>query len=194
VEIPKKFLHDRIVLLLITLMAVLVVVGVSVVLLRFDVSRNPTTIVAYRPNIIRHPIHQRQADRYLQPGGFYADDLSAAVLISSRIYNAKRPPPFPARLDYFFAHFIDDCRQFADIDTIKVCALLKSPSPKTGTGNTGCSKFCRLSDLHHLVAADYLGKLSPKGGRLFHSRLSVAVVHPGYRSGYPQPPGLAGIE
>ena len=50
-EVPKKFLHDRLVLLLITLISILVVIGVSIVLLRFDVSRNPTTIVAYRPNV-----------------------------------------------------------------------------------------------------------------------------------------------
>jgi hypothetical protein len=50
-EIPKKFLHDRIVLGLITLISLLVVIGVSLVLLRFDVSKNPTTIVSYRPNI-----------------------------------------------------------------------------------------------------------------------------------------------
>ncbi len=50
-EQSKKFLHDRLVLLLITVVAILLVMGVSVVLLRFDVSKNPTTIVAYRPNI-----------------------------------------------------------------------------------------------------------------------------------------------
>ncbi len=50
-EVSKKFLHDRVVLLLISLITLLVVVGVSVVVLRFDVSKNPTTIVAYRPNI-----------------------------------------------------------------------------------------------------------------------------------------------
>ncbi len=50
-EIPRKFLHDRLVLILITLISVMTVIGISVVLLRFDVSKNPTTIVAYRPNI-----------------------------------------------------------------------------------------------------------------------------------------------
>jgi hypothetical protein len=50
-EIPKKFLQDKVILLLITLIALLLVIGVSVVLLRFDVSKNPTTVVAYRPNI-----------------------------------------------------------------------------------------------------------------------------------------------
>ncbi len=51
VSLPKRYLHYRLVLLLITLIAVLVVVGVSLVLLRFDISKNPTTVVAYRPNI-----------------------------------------------------------------------------------------------------------------------------------------------
>ena len=50
-EIPKKFLQDKAVLLLISLIMLLLVVGVSLVLLRFDVSKNPTTVVAYRPNI-----------------------------------------------------------------------------------------------------------------------------------------------
>src|SRR5581483_6124460 len=50
-EIPKNYLHDRVVLLLITLISILTVIGVCVVMLRFDPSRNPTTVVAYRPNI-----------------------------------------------------------------------------------------------------------------------------------------------
>ncbi len=32
-------------------MAIILVIGVSVVVLRFDISKNPTTIVAYRPNV-----------------------------------------------------------------------------------------------------------------------------------------------
>ncbi|MGH7157400.1 MAG: hypothetical protein ACREGG_04815 [Candidatus Saccharimonadales bacterium] len=90
-EIPKKFLHDRLVLLLITLIAILVVIGVSVVLLRFDVSRNPTTIVAYRPNV--------SGTQYLsgKPIDIYSLAVymivisAAAIIISARIYIAKRP-------------------------------------------------------------------------------------------------------
>jgi hypothetical protein len=90
VEIPKKFLHDRLVLLLITLMAVLIVVGVSVVLLRFDVARNPTTIVAYRPNITgTQYISGKPVDIY-SLAVFMIMTAAAAVIISSRIYNAKR--------------------------------------------------------------------------------------------------------
>src|SRR6266436_4464741 len=90
-DIPKKFLHDRLVLLLITAIAVLVVVGVSIVLLRFDVSRNPTTIVAYRPNV--------SGTQYLsgKPIDIYSLALfmlltsASALVISSRVYDAKRP-------------------------------------------------------------------------------------------------------
>jgi hypothetical protein len=90
VEIPKKFLHDRMVLLLITFMAVLVVVGVSVVLLRFDVSRNPTTIVAYRPNITgTQYISGKPIDIY-SLAVFMIITAVAAIIISSRVYNAKR--------------------------------------------------------------------------------------------------------
>jgi hypothetical protein len=90
VDIPKKFLHDRQVLLLITIMAVLLVIGVSVVLLRFDVSRNPTTIVAYRPNITgTQYISGKPIDIY-SLAVFMLMTSAAAVIISSRVYNAKR--------------------------------------------------------------------------------------------------------
>ena len=89
-EIPKKFLHDRLILLLITAMAILVVIGVSVVLLRFDVSRNPTTIVAYRPNITgTQYISGKPIDIYSM-ALFMILTSVASVVISSRIYNAKR--------------------------------------------------------------------------------------------------------
>jgi hypothetical protein len=72
-------------------MAILVVIGISVVLLRFDVSRNPTTIVAYRPNV--------SGTQYLsgKPIDIYSLAIymiatsAAAILISARVYNAKRP-------------------------------------------------------------------------------------------------------
>lgn len=44
-------MHDRVVLLLSTVMAILLAIGVLSVLVRFDISKNPTTIVAWRPNI-----------------------------------------------------------------------------------------------------------------------------------------------
>ena len=89
-EISKKFLHDRLVLLLITAIAILVVLGVSLVLLRFDVARNPTTIVAYRPNISgTQYISGKPIDIY-SLAIFMILTSASAVVISSRIYNAKR--------------------------------------------------------------------------------------------------------
>ena len=90
-EIPKKFLHDRLVLLLITVMAALVVIGVSVVLLRFDVSRNPTTIVAYRPNITGTQYLSGKPIDIYSLAVFMLVTSFAAITISARIYNAKRP-------------------------------------------------------------------------------------------------------
>src|SRR5665213_1149174 len=90
VEISKKFLHDRLVLLLITAMAILVVLGVSLVLLRFDVARNPTTSVAYRPNVSgTQYISGKPIDIY-SLAVFMMLTSVAAVAISSRIYTAKR--------------------------------------------------------------------------------------------------------
>ena len=88
-ENSNKYLHDRLVLLFITIISVLVVVGVSLVLLRFDVSRNPTTIVAYRPNV--------SGTQYIsgKPIDIYSLALfmilisAAAIVISSRVYEVK---------------------------------------------------------------------------------------------------------
>jgi len=91
VEIPKKFLHDRLVLLLLTLIAVLVVIGVSVVLLRFDVSRNPTTIVAYRPNVSGTQYLSGKPIDIYSLAVYMIVTSAAAIIISARIYIAKRP-------------------------------------------------------------------------------------------------------
>jgi hypothetical protein len=91
VEIPKKFLHDRMVLLLITVLSILVVIGVSVVLLRFDLSRNPTTIVSYRPNVSGNQyISGKPIDIYSM-AIFMIVTSAAAIVISARVYIAKRP-------------------------------------------------------------------------------------------------------
>ena len=90
-EIPKKFLHDRLVLLLLTIIAILVVVGVSLVLLRFDVSRNPTTVVAYRPNISgTQYISGKPIDIY-SLAIFMVLTSAAAIAIAARVYEVKKP-------------------------------------------------------------------------------------------------------
>ena len=90
-EIPKKFLHDRLVLLLVTIIAVLVVIGVSVVLLRFVVSRNPTTVVAYRPNVSGTQYLSGKPIDIYSLAIFMIFTSVAAIVISSRIYAVKKP-------------------------------------------------------------------------------------------------------
>ncbi len=90
-DIPKKFLHDRLVLLLITVIAGLVVIGVSIVLLRFDVSRNPTTVVAYRPNVSGTQYLSGKPIDIYSLAIFMIFTSVAAIIISSRIYVVKKP-------------------------------------------------------------------------------------------------------
>lgn len=89
-ELPKKYLHDRIVLGLITLMAILLVVGVSMVLLRFDVSKNPTTIVAYRPNISGSSYISGSPLDIYSLAIFMLVVSVAAVALSARIYHIRK--------------------------------------------------------------------------------------------------------
>ncbi len=89
-ELPKKFLHDRLVLLSITLLAVLLVVGVSLVLLRFDLSKNPTTIVAYRPNVSGASYQSGKPIDIYSMAVFMAITAAGAVILSARVYNLKR--------------------------------------------------------------------------------------------------------
>jgi hypothetical protein len=89
-EIPNKYLHDRLVLLLITITAALVVVGIGVVLLRFDVSKNPTTIVAYRPNISGAAYQSGKPVDIYSLAIFMVVTGLAAVVLSARIYSLRR--------------------------------------------------------------------------------------------------------
>ena len=90
-DIPKKFLHDRVVLLLMTIIAVLVVVGVSIVLLRFDVSRNPTTVVAYRPNVSGTQYLSGKPIDIYSLAIFMILNSVIAIVISARVYEVKKP-------------------------------------------------------------------------------------------------------
>ena len=89
-DTPKKYLHDRLVLLLITVTAALVVIGVAVVLLRFDVSKNPTTIVAYRPNISGAAYQSGKPIDIYSLAVFMVVTAIAATILSSRIYELRR--------------------------------------------------------------------------------------------------------
>jgi len=89
-EQSKKFLHDRLVLLLITLVAILLVIGVSSVLLRFDVSKNPTTIVAYRPNITGASYQSGKPIDIYSLVVYMLLVSGAGILLGARTYNVRR--------------------------------------------------------------------------------------------------------
>lgn len=89
-DISKKFLHDRAVLALITVLAALLVIGVSLVLLRFDVSKNPTTIVAYRPNVSGSAYQSgKPLDIYILALFMLVTSI-AAVFIAAKTYAVRR--------------------------------------------------------------------------------------------------------
>jgi hypothetical protein len=88
-EISKNFLHDRIVLALITLISLLVVVGVSVVVLQFDVSKNPTTIVAYRPNISGASYQSGKPIDIYSMAIYIIVTAALGVFLSAKIYKIR---------------------------------------------------------------------------------------------------------
>lgn len=89
-EFSKKFLHDRAILILVTLVCVLVVVGISLVLLTFDVSKNPTTIVAYRQNITGSSYQSGKPIDIYSMAVFMLLTAAGAILLSARTYLARR--------------------------------------------------------------------------------------------------------
>ena len=88
-EQSQKYWHDRIVLGLITLIAFLVVIGVSVVLLRFDAAKSSTTIVAYRQNSFSY-VSGKPIDIY-SLAAFMVLISVGAVATSARVYPVRRP-------------------------------------------------------------------------------------------------------
>ena len=89
-ESPKNFLHDRLILLLITLISILVVIGIAIVLLRFDVSKNPTTIVAYRPNISGSSYQSGKPVDIYSLAVFMLVTAIGSIFFSGRVYRGRR--------------------------------------------------------------------------------------------------------
>ncbi len=89
-NLDKKFLHDRLVLGLLTLISALLVVGVSLVFLRFDVSKNPTTVAAYRPSLSGGSyVSGKPLDIYVMAGYMLVTAIGSAVL-SAHVYPTRR--------------------------------------------------------------------------------------------------------
>lgn len=89
-NVPRKFLHDRLILALVTLISLLTVIGVSIVLIRFDASRNPTTTVAYRPNITGSQYQSGKPIDIYTMALFMLLTSLAAIFISDRVFVVKR--------------------------------------------------------------------------------------------------------
>lgn len=89
-EAPKKYINDRLILLLLTVIAILLVVGVSLVLLRFDPSRNPTTTAAYRPNITGTQYQSGKPIDIYAMAIFMIFTSAAALFFSIRTYHIRR--------------------------------------------------------------------------------------------------------
>ena len=89
-EPKRKYLHDRLVLALITIIAILTVIGVSVVLLRFDLSKNPTTTIAYRPSISGSSYQSGKPIDIYALALFMLITAVGAIVLSARIYPARR--------------------------------------------------------------------------------------------------------
>jgi hypothetical protein len=88
-DTKKTFLQDRVVLLLITFISLLVVIGVSVVVLQFDVSKNPTTIVAYRPNISGASYQSGKPIDIYSMALYMMLAAVIGVMLSSKIYKIR---------------------------------------------------------------------------------------------------------
>ncbi|HZP55312.1 MAG TPA: hypothetical protein VFB03_00905 [Candidatus Saccharimonadales bacterium] len=89
-DLPKNYFHDRLILVLLTLLSILVVVGVSLVMLRFDPSRNPTTTAAYRPNITGTQYQSGKPIDIYSMAIFMVFTSVAALILSIRTYRIRR--------------------------------------------------------------------------------------------------------
>lgn len=89
-ETSKKFLHDRLMLLLVTLVSLLLVIGVLSVLIRFDVSKNPTTIIAWRPNVSGSSYQSGRPIDIYSLAIFMVLSAVAGVFLAFRTYKIQR--------------------------------------------------------------------------------------------------------
>lgn len=89
-DVTRKYLHDRVVLGLIAVISVVAAIGISLVLLRFDISKNPTTIVAYRPSISGSSYQSGQPIDIYALAAFMAITAVGSVFLGARVYGARR--------------------------------------------------------------------------------------------------------
>ena len=78
------------VLLLVTITAVLLAIGVLSVLVRFDVTKNPTVVVAYRPNISGSSYEPGKSIDIYSLAVFMILMAGAGVTLGAKVYNLRR--------------------------------------------------------------------------------------------------------
>lgn len=89
-DTSRKFLHDRLVLVLVTLVAGLSAIGVSSVLVRFDVSKNPTTTAAYRQNLVGIYYQSGKPIDIYSLAIFMIITALAGIVLGYRVYGLRR--------------------------------------------------------------------------------------------------------
>src|SRR3569833_2237334 len=89
-ETQKNFLHDRAVLILATLMAILLAIGVLSVFIRFDISKNPTTIVAWRPNVSGSSYQSGKPIDIYSLAVFMTIVAAGGLFLSHQVYHLRR--------------------------------------------------------------------------------------------------------
>lgn len=89
-EGTKKFLHDRLALLLITVLSALTAIGVGSVLIRFDVTKNPTTTAAYRQNLVGIYYQSGKPIDIYALAVFMIFTAAAGIILAQRTYNLRR--------------------------------------------------------------------------------------------------------
>jgi len=83
-------LHDRLILLLLTTLAALTAIGILSVLIRFDISKNPTTTAAYRQNLVGIYYQSGKPIDIYAMAIYMAFTAGAAVLLAYRTYALRR--------------------------------------------------------------------------------------------------------
>jgi hypothetical protein len=89
-DIPKKYLHDRLVLLLLSINAFIALITTVLILLRLDTSRSDGYFVQYRANL---GLNAYQLGSYVSLLGFVVFALFVLAfhtLISVQIYQQRR--------------------------------------------------------------------------------------------------------
>ncbi|MEI7683106.1 MAG: hypothetical protein WCJ24_02275 [Candidatus Saccharibacteria bacterium] len=89
-DIPKKYLHDRLVLLLLSINAFVALITSVLILLRLDTSRSDGYFVQYRANLGLNAYRVGSYVSLLSIIIFVIFVLSFHTLISARIYSQRR--------------------------------------------------------------------------------------------------------